>query len=203
MRFLARFFSYLLHPLFISSYAMAYLIFLHPLAFADVDPRTKVLRLLIVVLNNALFPLFAVLLLWGLRLGVNSIQLRTTRERIIPYAIAMFFYFWTWHVYDNLPDIPAPAVQFLLGAFLGVCGAWICNIYFKISMHAIGAGGLAMFFILFSLHDALASGFYLSMALLAAGIVCTARLLVSDHRPYEVWSGLIVGVLAQWIAWAF
>jgi hypothetical protein len=203
LRLFGQFFSYVFHPLFISAYVIGFLIFVHPYAFAGFDPTRKVLRFLTILVYNTLFPLFAVFLLWRLQLGVQTMQLRTMKERIIPYLIAMIFYWWTWHVYANLPDIPPVAIHFLLGAFLGVCGAWIFNIYYKISMHAIAAGGLAMFFFLFSFRDAYASGLYLSLAFLIAGIVCTARLLVSDHHPFEVWSGLFVGMLVQWVAWLF
>ncbi len=203
LRFFAKFFSYLFHPLFISSYVIGFLIFVHPYAFAGFDPTVKVLRFLTILIYNTLFPLFAVFLLWRLQLGVQSMQLRTMKERIIPYVIAMIFYWWTWHVYANLPDIPPVAIHFLLGAFLGVCGAWIFNIYFKISMHAIAAGGLTMFFFLFSFQDTYASGLYLSLALLVTGLVCTARLLNREHTPFEIWFGLFVGLLAQWLAWLF
>ena len=146
LRAAAQFFSYLLHPLFITSYVIGFLIFLHPYAFAGFEPKVKVFRFLTIFIYDTLFPIFAVFLLWRLKLAVYSMQLRTMKERIIPYLIAMIFYFWTWHVYANLDDIPPVAIHFLLGAFLGVCGAWMCNIYYKISMHAIAAGGLAAFF---------------------------------------------------------
>jgi hypothetical protein len=203
LRFLAQFFSYLFHPLFISSYVIGFLIFFHPYAFAGFDPVAKMHRFLTILIYDSLFPLFAVFLLWRLQLGVQTMQLRTMKERIIPYLIAMIFYWWTWYVYHNLSDTPPAATHFLLGAFLGVCGAWMFNIYFKISMHAIAAGGLAMFFFLFSFRDNYASGLYLSLAMLIAGIVCTARFLCSDHTPFQIWFGLFVGLLMQWIGWQF
>jgi hypothetical protein len=90
-----------------------------------------------------------------------------------------------------------------LGAFLAICGAWMCNIYFKISMHAIAMGGATMFFFLFSFQDPYASGLYISLVLLATGLVCTARLLNANHSFFQVWSGLFIGLLAQYIAWQF
>jgi hypothetical protein len=180
---------------------MGFLLFFHPGAFTGYEHKMKVLRFLHVFLVNALFPAFSVFLLWRLEL-ISSIFLRTTRERIIPYVIVMVFYFWTWYVFRNL-DIPAFAVHFSLGAFLAICGAWMCNIYFKISMHATALGGALMFFFLFSFTDEYASGLYLSLVLLVTGLVCTARLIGSDHTAFEVWSGLFIGLMAQWIAWQF
>jgi hypothetical protein len=181
---------------------MAFLIFVHPYAFTGFDHTTKVLRFLTIFFFNALFPAFAVFLLWRLKLFVHSIHLHTVKERIIPYLIAMIFYWWTWNVYKNL-DMPAVATRFLLGSFLAVCGAWMCNIYFKISMHAVAVGGALMLFLLYSFNDDYASGLYLSVAFLITGIVCTARFICSDHTAFQVYSGLFIGLLAQFIAWQF
>jgi hypothetical protein len=202
VRLLAQFFSYVFHPLFISTYVMAFLIFVHPYAFDGFEHREKLFRFLHVLIYNALFPAFCIFLLWRLKF-ISSVHLRTAKERIIPYIIVMIFYWWTWNVFKNLPNIPPVAIHFTLGAFLAICGAWMCNIYFKISMHGIALGGAMMFFILYSFHDKYASGLYISLAVLATGLVCTARLICSDHSRFQVWSGLFIGILSQWIAWQF
>jgi hypothetical protein len=203
LRFFANFFSWLFHPLFISSYVMFFLIFLHPYEFAGFDERTKIFRFLNIFLCTAFFPAFAIFLMWRLGLFMQSIYMRTTRERIIPYVIAMIFYWWPWNVFRNLPDSPPVTIHFLLGNFLSLCGAWMSNIYYKISMHAVAMGSLVCFFILFSFGDGYASGLYISLAFLTAGIVCTSRFIVSDHTAFEIYSGLFVGALGQYVAWQF
>ncbi|HLZ89687.1 MAG TPA: hypothetical protein VKQ52_20680 [Puia sp.] len=197
---LAQFFSIVFHPLFISAYVMAFIIFVHPYAFAGFEHRQKVMRLLTVVLCNTALPLFAVFLLWRLQL-IKSPMLRNEKERIGPYLIAMIFYFWTAYVFKRLPDTPPLAVHFLGGAFLAVCAAWVCNIYFKISMHAIAMGGATMFFCLFGLTDEFGSGLYIAAALLLTGLVCTSRLLLSAHSSFEVWAGIFIGLFTQFAAW--
>ncbi|HZE83958.1 MAG TPA: hypothetical protein VE035_06585 [Puia sp.] len=201
IRLLAQFFSYIFHPLFVSSYVMAFLLFVHPYAYTGYDHKIKMFKFLHVFVFNALFPAFSVFLLWRLQF-IRSIHLRTVKERIIPYLIAMIFYWWTWNVFKN-QDNPPGAIHFFLGSFLAVCGAWMCNIYFKISMHTVAMGGAMMFFFLFSVQDDYASGMYVSLAVLVTGIVCTARLICSDHTRFEVWSGVFIGILSQWIAWQF
>lgn len=203
IRFAAHFFSFVFHPVFITSYLIAFLLFLHPFVFAGYDPRLKVLRFLTVFLSTTMLPVFAVFMLWRLDLFVKSYQLLTARERIVPYAIALIFYWWPYHVYQNLPDTPPEAIKLLLGSFLAVCGGWMCNIFYKVSMHGIAVGGMLMYMLLFSLHDSYGSGLYLSLAFLLAGIVCSARFIVSDHSSFEIYSGLAVGLLGQYIGWIF
>ncbi|MBS1946548.1 MAG: hypothetical protein JST47_02165 [Bacteroidetes bacterium] len=201
IRVLAHLFSFIFHPGLIASYVMYFLIFIHPFEFSGLDQKLKVYRFITVFFSTTLLPAFSTFLLLQLKLGVQSIYLRTMKERIIPYALAMIFYWWAWNVYKHLSDSHPASIHFLLGAFLAVCGAWFCNIYFKISMHAISAGGLVMFFLLFSFAGDFASGLYLSVAIAIAGIVCTSRMIISGHTPVEIYSGLFIGALAQFIGW--
>jgi hypothetical protein len=200
-RFCANVFSYLFHPLFISTYVMAFLIFAHPIAFSGFDHLTRVFRIITIISCNVFFPLFSVFLMWRLQLFVTSIYLRSEKERIVPYIIAMIFYWWTWILYKNLPDTPAIAIHFLAGSFLALVGAFLCNIYFKISIHTTALGNALMFFFLFTFTDSYASGLYLSIVVGITGLVATSRLLVGSHSNFEVWAGLFIGMLAQLIGW--
>ena len=59
---------------------------------------------------------------------------------------------------------PIPRLSPLIlysGTFLAVCGAWMCTIFYKISLHAVAMGGLIAFFILFGDQDPFVSGLYL------------------------------------------
>lgn len=200
VRFLAHLISYVFHPLFITAYVSAYLIYIHPYVFAGFNNPLKLFRLITVVLSTVIIPGFAVFLMWRLKL-IQSMLLSTSKERIIPYAAAIIFYFWPWMVFNRLPGSPEVFVNFLQGSFLGVCGAWIININSKVSMHTTAMGGMLTFFLLFSFTDEMASGLYLSLAVLIAGLVATARLIVSDHTNFQIIQGFAVGALAQLIAW--
>jgi hypothetical protein len=200
LRFLAHFFSYVFHPLFIPAYVTAFLLYIHPLAFAGYSDQRKFFSLIAVFFTSGFLPAFSVFLMW--RLGfIESIFLRTQKERIIPYAAAIIFYFWVWYVFRNQHETPVFFVHFLLGSFLAVCGAWMWNIRLKVSMHATAVGGMVMFFLLQVLHRQEVTGQYLAVALLVAGIVCTSRLMVSNHSRQEIYIGLFTGMACQLVAW--
>jgi hypothetical protein len=67
-------------------------------------------------------------------------------------------------------------------------------------MHAIGMGGALglMFILLFQGRVFL--GLPLVVTLLLTGCVCTSRLLVSDHRPFEIYAGIFLGLSSQILA---
>ena len=201
VRFFAHLFSYVFHPLFIPSYTAFFLIYIHPYVYAGPDPRTRMLRLISVVLLTAFFPAFSVFLLKQLGFA-KSIFLRTRKERIIPYVISMFFYFWVFYVSLNLPDMPLLFKVMLLGIFLACIVAYMANIWYKVSMHAVAMGTLLTFFLIVALQGNYPMGLYLSLAILVAGAVCTARLIISDHHPFDVYSGFLMGVVMQGVgAW--
>jgi hypothetical protein len=200
LRFFARFFSILFHPLLISSYVFAFLIYLHPSAFEGVDKRIKNLRMFSMILFTIFFPAFSLFLGWRLKL-IKSLSLESRQDRLIGFIVTMFFYFWASYVFRNLPDIPPVAAHFVLGTFLAVCGAWMCTIFYKVSLHAVAMGGLISFFILFGHDDPYVSGLYLVIPVLVAGIVCSSRLILGAHNRFEMVTGFFVGILAQAVAW--
>jgi len=202
LRLFARFFTILFHPILISTYIFAFLIYIHPAAYEGVDPHIKNLRMFSMVLFTVFFPCLSLFLSWRLKL-IKNLSLDMRQDRLIGFIVTMFFYFWASYVFRNLPDTPPVAAHFVLGTFLSVCGAWMCTIFYKISLHAVAMGGIIAFFLLFGREDPYASGLYLSLPILIAGIVCSSRLILGAHNRFELVTGFFVGVLAQSLAWLF
>jgi hypothetical protein len=196
----AHFISWMFHPIFIPVYGTAFLLFVHPYVFSGFSSLFKWQRLGTVFVNMTFIPGFAVFLMWRLGL-IQSMKLRTAKERIIPYAGAIIFYFWGFYVMSRQPDSPAPFVDLLQGSFLSVCGAWIININSKISMHSTAASAIVVFMLLFSFSDPFFSFLYLSITILIAGAIVVARNIVSDHSLLEIIQGLVIGAIAMLIAW--
>ncbi len=198
IRLLANFFSYLFHPIFIPLYVTWMLAFIHPNYFVGFSTMGKYKILFLVAINAFAFPLITVLLLKGLGF-INSIFLKTQKDRIIPYIASMTFFFWTQYVLREQSFVPRILVAFMFGVFISSSAALIANIYHKISMHAIGMGGmLGLFLVVMQQNTMLMTG-PLTIALLTTGIVCTSRMIVSDHQPKEIYAGLVVGLFCQFI----
>lgn len=195
-RFFAHLTSYLLHPLFIPLYVTCFLAYIHPSYFSGFSEAGKKRLLFLVTLNAVGFPAIAILLMKGLGF-INSVFLRTQRDRIIPYITSMTFYFWTQYVLREQNYVPRILVAFMFGVFISCSAALIANIYYKISMHAIGMGGMLGLFLVIMQQNTMLMTWPLSLAFLLAGLVCTSRMIVSDHRPKEIYAGLVVGILCQ------
>ncbi len=200
VRFFAHLFSYIFHPLFIPLYVVYYLAFMHSPYFLGYEQKARWTILGMVFLNMVVFPGVTVFLLKGVGF-IDSIFLKTQKDRVIPYIGAGIFYFWMYLVFHNQIEIPLILTSFVFGVFIASSAALIANIYLKISMHAIGVGGLiGLMLVVLYTSQAASVSIPLMIAVLITGIVCTSRLIISDHSQKEIYSGLFLGFICQLIA---
>ncbi len=198
----AKLLSYLFHPLFIPTYFFLYLMQFYSFEFAGITDWQLKLRLFGVFWMTAFFPAFAVFLLWRLKFS-SGIFLRTQKERIVPYIITMFFYWWMHYLSRNFPDQPEVLKFFYTGIFMCSVAGLLANNSYKISMHAMGAGGFVAALIFTSFHYQNTDGIAISIALLLAGFISTARLILNEHSFKEVYTGLAAGAICQLLSYYF
>ena len=200
IRIAAKAISYIFHPLFVPVYLGWFFVRVLRL-FSALDDWHQSLLLVQFFVNYTLLPLVTVLIAKGVGF-IDTIYLKTQRDRIIPYIAVMIFYFWVWYVFRT-QGFPKEAILFALAAFLSVCFGVFVNTFFKVSMHALSMGVIVTLLLILSLKGDTNYGPYVSIGLFIAGLVCTARLINNDHRPFDVYAGLFLGALAQVIAWLF
>ncbi len=196
-RIFAHVFSVIFHPLFIPFYVIGFLVYWHPSYFSGFSAFSKFEIMRSVLVNTIIFPAFALLVMKGLGF-IKSIMLHTQQDRIGPYLVNMIFYFWMARVFFNFkPEITPVLATFMTGVFLTTAIALIANIFNKISMHAIGCGGMLGIFIIVMNSNSMWMAWPLALAILITGMVCTSRLIVSDHTTKEIYTGLLVGLVCQ------
>ncbi|MEI2747589.1 MAG: hypothetical protein V9E88_02365 [Ferruginibacter sp.] len=198
-RIFGNFFSYLFHPVFVPLYIIFFLLYIHPSAFSGFSDQEKKQTVLIILLNLVIFPLITVLLLKAVGF-IDSLYLRTQKDRIIPYIASGIFFFWGYTVFKEQPQYPPVLTAFILGIFLASSAALLANIYFKVSMHAIGMGGWLGFFLLLFYRNSMLMTWPLCLALLVTGLVCSSRLLLRSHEQKDIYGGLLIGMITQWVA---
>lgn len=197
IRLLAQLVSFIFHPLFINGYVAYYLVFMQPGFFDGMNEKAKTFVVIQVIINMIFFPAIAVFLLKATGF-IKSVFLKTQKERIIPYITSSIFFFWMYLVFRNQSYIPVRLTAFVFSVFISASAALIANIYFKISMHAIGVGGLLGFFLNIIFRD---SSFGITLPFMTVificGLVLTARLLISDHSVKDVYYGCFMGLFLQ------
>ena len=200
VKYLAHLLSYVFHPLFIPTYFFLYLMQVLPFEFVGITDWQLKMRLFSVAWLTAFFPAFAVFLLWRLKLS-DSIFLRTQKERIIPYVITMFFYWWMYYLSRNFTDQPVALKFFYLGIFVASAIGMTVNNFMKVSLHAMGIGGITTSIILVSVFYPVTNAIWVPLAIILTALVISARLVVSDHSKKELVVGLFIGVFTQLAAY--
>ena len=176
------------------------LYYLLPASFASLPKELAPRWLAVIVLLTAFFPLVTLGLMKALGF-VQSIQLKTSKERIMPLMATMIFYFWVSHVFNNFPQVPILLRALLLGSFYAIIGVFMCNIFIKISMHTAAAGGMLALMTLLLFRSPANMFLPVSLALIIAGLIGTARMYLKEHRMAEIWLGYFVGFMSQMAAW--
>jgi hypothetical protein len=200
LRFSAQLVSYIFHPLFIPTFFMLYLLKVIPFEFVGITDWQLKMRVFSVFWLTAFFPAFAVFLLWRLKFS-ESIFLRTQKERVIPYVITMFFYWWMYYLSRNFTDQPLALKFFYFGIFISSSLGLIVNNFIKVSLHAMGVSGLLMAVVLVSFYYPINNFIWVAAAILLAGVVVSARMIVSDHTKQELIIGFCIGIVTQVIAY--
>lgn len=194
--------SVLLHPLFIPLYVTAFLLYIHPTAFTGFSAYDKIKTFSIIGINVVFFPLLSTLLSKAVGF-IDSIHLHTRKDRIIPLIASGIFFFWAYLVFKEQHQYPVMLVAFLLGIFLASSAGLMANIFFKVSLHGIGMGGWFGFFLALLMRGELYMAWPLALVIALTGLVTTARLMISSHTPREIYYGIVIGMLTQWVAMFF
>src|SRR6266487_5429155 len=202
VRIVAKIISYIFHPLFIPVYLSWLIVKTQSYLFGAFTEWEKTIFIARFAVIYIMFPLVSVLLMKALGF-ISSIHLKKQKDRIIPYVVCMIYYWWMWYVLHNQPEYPKQFVILSFAIFLASIGGLMANINIKISMHAIGAGLMAAFVMLLGFSQDINFGVYISISILLAGIICTARFIDSDHTAKEIYVGLLVGILALVLALKF
>src|SRR4030095_3680513 len=143
IRFLAKVISYVFHPLFIPLYITYFIIQIRSYQFAGINDWDNLKILLQVFVNCTFLPLAGILLLRALNF-IDSVFLKTQKDRIIPYIICMTFYFWNWYVFKNNHEVK-DLVSMSMAIFNASVFGFLVNILMKVSMHAISVGVMTTF----------------------------------------------------------
>lgn len=216
----AQFVSLVMHPVFVLTYGLMLFMLLAPDAFGDLaacvrpDQETCVRWYQVLTLRTfvqtAVLPLVAVVLMRFLGF-VESLEMPERNDRIGPLIVMIVFVLWMYMNYKQLPDIPDLYISMILGSIVALFVTFFVNVFSKISLHAVGMGGLiGMIAILlirpfdyFSEPDIQTIYMVLGGLIVLAGVVGTARLLLDAHKPVDLWGGYALGFGAQFVAVQF
>jgi membrane-associated phospholipid phosphatase len=192
---LAKLISYLFHPLLLPTYGFAILFFTKNYISTFTSTTIKLAILSITFVFTCLLPAVNALIL--LKTGrIKNLEIETTGERVILYTGAALYYIVLFYLF-YFAEFPTLFRILILGAAISVLLAIFINLKWKISAHTIGIGGIAGAAVGIEYRLQLDFHLILILIILVAGIVGYARLKLNAHTPSQVYTGFVLGFLAE------
>ena len=130
--------------------------------------------------------------------GWTTFQMGRKERRMVPYIIAIMCYFTCYYLMTvmRIPQFMANIVVTAL-AIQVVCA--IVNIWWKICIHMAGIGGMAGALLAISLVFQFNPLWWLSVIILVAGLVGTARMILRQHSLRQIVGGFMVGAVCGFL----
>lgn len=194
---IARIFSYVLHPLIMTSLGML-ILFHSGTSLSVLQPEVKRIALIVTALFTFVFPASMIIMLFLTKV-ISNIELQERKERILPVALAILMYMFTFFIMKGIPQLSGGHIVFLFCPPAALFITLVLNNFFKPSIHMLGIGMLCgTILILIIFYGASLQGLFI-LAVLASGVLGTSRLILQFHKPLEVLSGFATGFLVTLI----
>ncbi len=192
---IAKIISYFFHPIFLPVYCIFLLLNLKSYFSFEIVFNARLMLLSFVATTTIIFPLLIIYLMK--RQGyIQSFQMKNLQERRYPYLITAIFYILTYNMFRQL-QLPDIYILYMMGASFLLIIIVIINIWWKISTHMVGIGGVTGLAIGIAIKMGIDLMFPIIIITFIAGIIGFARLKLNSHKPSEIYAGFIVGVIVM------
>ena len=190
--------SYIFHPLIMPLLGVLFYFSKSPRFIPSEIIQAKIVSLFILTIILPIL-LYLILKLIGL---VNTVNLKTTKERIYPLILNCIV------IILVLQRILTPAQSielvelyfFFIGILISTvtCLA-LALVKFKASIHMIASAGFFMFAIAIAIHFKININGTIALMCIILGAIATSRLHMNAHTSIELIAGFFVGLMPQLI----
>ncbi|MBQ7461222.1 MAG: phosphatase PAP2 family protein [Bacteroidaceae bacterium] len=188
---IARILSSVFRPSYYPTVGMLILIFFTYLSLFPL--RFKLWLLALVLIFTLCLPALGTFIYRRIH-GWSSIELRKQHKRIVPYFINICCYLYLMHIFNNA-HMPFFVTAIISISLLIQCTCIIVNIWWKVSMHAAGSGGVIGAIIAYSAIFGFNPIWWLSLAVFVSGCVMTSRMILRQHTLGQVIGGTLIGIV--------
>jgi hypothetical protein len=192
----AKFFSYLFHPVFMPLLGIL-IIFNSGIYAVDIPWDIEKYTYLLVGLFSLLFPIsiLPLLIYWKI---IQTIELTERKERVLPIGITTISLI-ILHVFISriIPIRVITAFTFSIAATSILL--LFLNMFFKVSMHMLGIGGITGLIIALSITFGINPFFWLAEIIFLTGILASSRLFLKAHSYLEIFTGYGAGLTVMFL----
>lgn len=193
MKRVAYFLSYLLHPALAPFIALGVVLWSDTRFALNLKEEAKRFALGYTMMLTFVLPLL--FLMSMKRIGiVTNYHLGDRRERIIPMGMGVLFYGFNFFFFKGL-QYPSAVRSVALAMFAVALIIFLVTFFYKASVHAAGMASLFGGLLAFSKLYGQDLSLWLTLIVVLAGLVGTARLILKAHSESELAMGYFIGFL--------
>lgn len=148
------------------------------------------------ILFSFIIPGLLIFFMFRMKL-IQDISLKRKNDRFLPYIVTLLSYvFMTYYFYQM--GLPSWFLMMIVASIVVMLLAIIITLWWKISAHMFGVGGLTGGVMAVSYLVESVNPYILFMLLFViAGLTGTSRLLLRRHTPAQVYAGFSLGFLVS------
>lgn len=191
MKNFSRFLSIIFNPLLMPTYGLFLIFSINDHILYMPMPVKKIIFITVFV-SSVILPLSITPLLYILK-QIQSIYMKTKKERIWPLIITGFFFFTGYYFLSLFSEVPAFILRYILATIITIYMALFITFFWKISIHMIGIGGLTGGILALAYMFGIDLHLLLSLLILIAGLLGVARLYLAAHNPAQIYAGFVLG----------
>ncbi len=186
---ISRFLSLVFNPFYLPVVGMVILFLFSYLNLLSWTYKLTVLALVYVF--TVLAPTLLIRL-YGNYHGWKPFELGQKERRVVPYIISILCYFACYYImnYFHIPHFIGSILVIALVIQL-VCA--FINVWWKVSTHSAAIGGVTGTVVVFSMVFGFYLLWWLCLALVISGLVCSSRLVLRLHTLSQVLAGYFTG----------
>ncbi|RLD61268.1 MAG: hypothetical protein DRJ05_02975 [Bacteroidetes bacterium] len=189
--------SILFHPVLVPSWFTLMLFGSNTYIPLLIPLQLKFILLSMIFINTALFPLLFLIIM--VRRGiVSSFYLNKREDRVYPLGITAIFYFLSYYLIRQLPLSDAFSL-FLLGSTIIVIISLLITLFWKISTHLMGIGGLLGGLTGLAIQLSIDLTGMIIYGLVISGLLGFARLKLNAHKPSQVYIGFLLAFFLMFL----
>ncbi|MGC1632880.1 MAG: hypothetical protein WA749_12290 [Gelidibacter sp.] len=193
IHYLLKSISYIFHPLLSPLLGVIFYFSKTPRFIPEPVIRAKIFSITIL---TVILPILIYFLLKTIK-QVNSLELKTSKERIIPLILNVLILILILErvlPYEEIPEL----YYFYLGIlFSSLACLFLAFLKFKASIHMIGSAGFFMFAVALSIHFKININGTIALMCIIIGAIATSRLHLKAHTYAELVMGIFIGLTPQ------
>jgi hypothetical protein len=188
--------SYIFHPVFMPIIGAVIVMLNTPFVSDNFEYNDWLKHLLVISLTTILIPLFFSWMLLKLKV-ITSLTHPTEQDRKQLMIFTELSFILIYYSYHKVEILDQSLGIYFLGINIAMVSAIIASMFTKVSLHALGTGGIVGTIIGLIYYTRFELTPWLCGAMFLAVLVGYSRYKLKAHEPGDIYIGYSIGMLAQ------